>query len=91
MKKYVIERDIPGIGKMSPAELKVLAQKSNGILRDLGPGIQWVHSYVAGDKMYCVYYAANPGLILEHARCGGFPASKVSELAAIIDPTTGDP
>lgn len=91
MKKYVIERDIPGIGKMSPAELRALTHKSNGILRDLGPGIQWVHSYVAGDKMYCLYYATGPDLILEHARCGGFPATRISELAAIIDPTTGEP
>ena len=91
MKKYVIERDIPGIGKMSPAELRALAHKSNEILRDLGPGIQWVHSYVAADKMYCVYYAAGPDLILEHARCGGFPATKISELAGMIDPTTGEP
>jgi Nickel responsive protein SCO4226-like len=91
MKKYVIERDIPGVGKMSPAELRTMSEKSNAILRELGPGIQWVQSYVAGDKMYCIYYAANPDLILEHARCGGFPATRISELAAIIDPTTGEP
>lgn len=90
MKKYLIEREIPGAGKMSPAELRAVAQKSNGILRDLGTDIQWVHSYVVDDKIYCLYYAARPALILEHARCAGIPASRISEVAATIDPTTGD-
>lgn len=90
MRKYVIERELPGAGRMSAAELRATAQKSNGILRDLGPGIQWVHSYVVDDKIYCVYYAASPDLIREHARCSGIPADRISEVVAIIDPTTAE-
>ena len=89
MPKYLIERDIPGLGKMSPAELRAVSQKSNAILRELGPGVQWVHSFVTADKLYCVYYAANTELILEHARCTGVPANRISEVVAMIDPTTG--
>jgi Protein of unknown function (DUF4242) len=89
MPKYLIEREIPGLGKMSPAELRAISQKSNGILREHGPSIQWVQSYVTADKLYCLYYAANPELILEHARCTGVPANKISEVVAVIDPTTG--
>jgi Protein of unknown function (DUF4242) len=91
MRKYVIEREIPGVGKMSPAELRAVSQKSNEILRELGPGIQWIQSYVVDDKLYCVYLAANPGLIREHARCTGVPASRISEVVTMIDPTTGEP
>ena len=90
MPKYVVEREIPGVGKMSPAELKAISQKSVGILRDLGPDIQWVHSYVSDDRIYCVYNAPNVAIIKKHAECGGFPANRVSQVRAIIDPTTAD-
>ena len=89
MPQYVIERDLPGAGRLTAAELRVLAETSNGVLRELGPDIQWVQSYVTGDKIYCVYYARRPELIEEHARCGGFPATRISKVAAVIDPTTG--
>jgi hypothetical protein len=88
--KYVIERRLPGAGEMSPAELQALSEKSVGIIRDLGPDIQWVNSYVTGDAIYCVYNAANPEIIEEHARCGGFPADRISEVTTIIDPTTAE-
>ena len=90
MPKYVIERTIPGAGRLSPAELRGIAEKSNGVLRDLGPDIQWVQSYVVDDKIYCVYNAKNADLIAEHARCGGFPADRISKVATIIDPTTAE-
>ncbi len=90
MPKYVVEREIPGVGKMSPAELKAISQKSVGILRDLGPDIQWVQSYVSDDRIYCVYNAPNVAIIKKHAECGGFPANRVSQVRAIIDPTTAD-
>ncbi len=90
MPRYLIEREIPGAGKMSAAELRAVAQKSNGILRDLGPAIRWDHSYVTGDKIYCVYDASDPALIREHARCAGIPADRISEIVATIDPTTGE-
>lgn len=88
--KYVIERDIPGAGKLSPGELQGISQKSCGVLQNLGPQIQWVQSYVTGDKIYCVYIAPNEAMILEHARQGGFPANRVSEVSTIIDPTTAE-
>jgi hypothetical protein len=90
MPKYVIEREIPGVGKMSPAELKAISEKSVGILRDLGPKIQWVHSYVTDDKIYCVYNAPDIALIQKHAECGGFPANRISRVRTIIDPTTAE-
>jgi hypothetical protein len=90
MPKYVIEREIPGAGKMSAAELRAAARKSNGVLRDLGPDIQWVQTYVVDDKMYCIYYAANAELVREHARCTGFPADRISEVVAMTDPTSGE-
>jgi hypothetical protein len=90
MPKYVIERELPGVGKMSPAELKAISQKSVGILRDLGPQIQWVQSYVSDDKIYCVYNAPNVAIIQKHAECGGFPANKISLVRSIIDPTTAE-
>jgi hypothetical protein len=86
----VIEREIPGVGKMSPAELKAISEKSVGILRDLGPKIQWVHSYVTDDKIYCVYNAPDIALIQKHAECGGFPANRISRVRTIIDPTTAE-
>jgi hypothetical protein len=90
MPKYVIERDIPGAGKLTPAELTGISQKSCSVLSRMGPQIQWVHSYVTGDKIYCVYIAPNEDLVREHARQGGFPANRVSEVATIIDPTTSE-
>lgn len=89
MPRYVIERELPGTGQMSAEELKELSEKSVGILRELGPDIQWDHSYVVDDKIYCVYTANGPELIAEHARCGGFPVTRISEVKAIIDPVTG--
>ena len=90
MPKYVIERELPGAGKLSADELRDISQTSNKVLRDLGPDIQWDHSYVTDDKIYCVYIAANEDIILEHARCGGFPANVVAQVGTVIDPTTGE-
>jgi hypothetical protein len=88
MPKYVIERELPGAGNLSPQTLQQISQKSCGVLRELGPQIQWVQSYVTDDKIYCVYIAPNKELVLEHARQGGFPANSVAEVRSIIDPTT---
>jgi hypothetical protein len=90
MPKYVIEREIPGAGKLSSQQLQAISQKSCTVLRKLGPQIQWLHSYVASDKVYCVYIAPNEELIREHARQGGFPANRVSEVKTMIDPTTAE-
>ncbi|MSQ97140.1 MAG: DUF4242 domain-containing protein [Gemmataceae bacterium] len=90
MPKFLIERDIPGAGKLSAAELQAISQKSCGVLRGLGPQIQWVQSYVTGDKVYCVYIAPDEAMVREHARQGGFPANRVSEITSIIDPTTAE-
>ncbi len=90
MPKYVIERDIPGAGKLSAEELKGISQKSCGVLSNMGPQIQWLQSYVTGDKIYCVYIAPNEAMVREHASQGGFPANRVSEVASIIDPTTAE-
>jgi hypothetical protein len=90
MPKYVIERELPGAGKLSPAELKAISQKSVGTLLSLGPEIQWVTSYVVDDKLYCIYNAPSPKLIEEHARCGGFPANRISQVRAVIDPITAE-
>lgn len=89
MPKYVIERDIPSIGNFSPAQLGEASRKSCNVLHKLSPRVQWNHSYVTGDKMYCIYIAVNEEAVREHARLGGFPANRVSEVKAIIDPTTG--
>jgi hypothetical protein len=88
MRRYIIEREIPGAGKMTPDQLQGVSQKSCDVLKKLGPQIQWVQSYVTGDKVYCVYLAPNEEIIREHARQGGFPANRVSEVTTIIDPTT---
>ena len=88
MPKFVIERDVPNAGKLSAAELQGVAAKSCSVLNQLGPSIQWVHSYVTGDKIYCVYIAPNEALVREHAKLGGFPANRVSEVIATIDPAT---
>jgi hypothetical protein len=90
MPKYLIERDIPGAGTLSPQELQAISQKSCGILNKLGPQIQWVHSYVTDEKVYCVYIAPSAEMVLEHARNGGFPANRVSEIRSVIDPTTAE-
>ena len=90
MPKYVIEREIPGAGKLSPAELKAISQKSCGVLGTMGPQIQWLQSYVTGDKVYCVYIAPNEAAVREHATKGGFPANRVSAVTTIIDPTTAE-
>ena len=90
MPKYVIERDIPGAGKLSAEELKNISQTSCGVLNDMGPQIQWVHSYVTGDRIYCLYRAPNEQMVRDHAQRGGFPANRVSEVLAIIDPTTAE-
>lgn len=86
--RFVIEREIPGAAQMTPDQLRDAARKSNGVLRDLGPDIQWVQSYVAGDKIYCVYTAPSEALIREHAAKTGFPANRITPVAAVIDPTT---
>ncbi|HVU16420.1 MAG TPA: DUF4242 domain-containing protein [Candidatus Didemnitutus sp.] len=85
---YVIERDMPGVGNLSADELKGASQKSCGVLKDLGPQITWLHSYVTGDKLYCVYLAPNEEMVREHAKRGGFPANKISEVKTIISPAT---
>lgn len=90
MPKYVIEREMPGAGKLSPEQLRGASQTSCGVLNKLGPSIQWVESYVTDDKVYCVYIAPNKQLIEEHAKQGGFPANKISEVRAMIDPTTAE-
>ena len=90
MPKFVIEREIPGAGKLSEQELKAVSQTSCNVLRELGPEVQWLQSYVTADKIYCVYIAPNEELVREHARQGGFPANSVSRVTSIIDPTTAD-
>lgn len=90
MPKYVIEREIPGAGKLSANELHAISQKSCGVLRNLGPQIQWVESFVTADKIYCIYIAPNEQMVREHALQGGFPANRVSEVKRMIDPTTAE-
>jgi hypothetical protein len=90
MPKYVIERELPGAGQLTPQQLQAVSQTSCGVLRKLGPDIQWVHSYVTQDKIYCIYIAPNEALIREHATQGGFPANRISEISSSIDPTTAE-
>ena len=90
MPKYVIEREIPGAGKLSAEQLKAISQISCGVLSKMGSQIQWVHSYVSEDKIYCVYIAPNKDMVLDHAKQGGFPANLVSEVSTIIDPATAE-
>jgi Protein of unknown function (DUF4242) len=90
MPKYLIERELPGAGKLSPDQLKAISQKSCSVLNKLGPQIQWIQSYVTGDKIYCVYRAPNESMVREHAQQGGFPANKISEITTVIDPTTAE-
>lgn len=91
MPRYLIEREVPGAGQLSPAELRGIAAKSCTVLRELGPGIQWVESYVTDDRITCVYIAPNAEVIREHARRGGFPADAVRQIRSVIDPTTSEP
>ena len=90
MPRYVIEREIPNVGKLSSAELQGISQKSCNVLQNLGPQIQWLESYVTDDKLYCVYIAPDEKLVKEHARQGGFPADRISEVKSVIDPTTAE-
>jgi len=90
MPKYVIEREIPEAGKLSPEQLKAISQTSCGVLSGMGPQIQWVNSYVTANKIYCIYIAPNEAMVREHAMQGGFPANSVSQISAIIDPTTAE-
>jgi len=90
MPKYVIERELPGAGALPAETLQAISQKSCGVLKDMGPQIQWIQSYVTDDKIYCVYLAPNKEMVLEHAAQGGFPANSVAEVRAIIDPTTAE-
>ena len=90
MPKYVIEREIPEAGKLSPQQLQAISQKSCDVLRQLGPAIQWIESYVTDDKIYCVYIAPNEEIVREHAQQGGFPANRISEVKRVIDPTTAE-
>ncbi len=90
MPKFVIERDMPGLGKLTKEQLVGASQKSCSVLKSLGPQIQWVHSYVTDDKLYCVYISPDEATIHEHARQGGFPATRISQVKTIIDPTTAE-
>jgi hypothetical protein len=88
--KYIIERELPGAGKLSVAELAAITQKSNQVICDLGPEIRWLESFVTDDMLYCVYISPDEDILFEHARCGGFPINKVARIAAVIDPSTGE-
>jgi len=90
MPKFIIEREIPGAGSLTQSQLRDVSQKSVSVLRDMGPGIQWLHSYVTGDKVYCVYLAPDEAIIQEHARRVGIPANRVSAVRRLIDPTYAD-
>ena len=90
MPKYVIERELPGAGRLSAEQLQQISQTSCGVLSALGPRIQWLHSYVTGDKIYCVYIAPNEAMVRQHAEQGGFPANSISEVKTMIDPTTAE-
>ena len=90
MPKYVIERELPGAGKLTAEDLQGISQKYNKVIADLGPEIRWLTSYVTDDKIYCVYSAPSEEILFEHARCGGFPADRISMVSTVIDPSTGD-
>jgi hypothetical protein len=90
MPKFVIEREIPGAGKLSPDQLQGISQTSCGVLRKMGPQIQWIESYVTDDKIYCVYIAPDEEAVREHAKQGGFPANRISQIRSVIDPTTAE-
>lgn len=90
MPRYIIERSAPGVGKSSVTDMQNMAVKSNGVLRELGPDVQWVQSYVGADKIFCVYNAKNPEIVREHARLAGFPCDTITEVATILDPISGE-
>jgi len=90
MPKFLIEREIPGAGSLSPGQLQAISQKSCSVLNNLGPQIQWLHSYVTGNKVYCVYIAPNEKMVREHASLGGFPANSIAKILTVIDPTTAE-
>jgi hypothetical protein len=90
MPKFVIERDIPQAGSLTPQQLQAISQKSCGVLREMGPQIQWVQSYVTDDKIYCIYIAPNEDAVRKHAQQGGFPANRISQVRSVIDPTTAE-
>ncbi|HUK46953.1 MAG TPA: DUF4242 domain-containing protein [Terriglobales bacterium] len=90
MPKFVIERELPGAGQLTPDQLRAVSQKSCSVLNKLGPEIQWIQSYVTGDKIYCIYRAPNEEMIREHAKQGGFPANKISEIKNVIEPSTAE-
>ncbi len=90
MPRYVIERDLPGAGDLSPDEIRAISQKSCAVLEEMGPRIQWEHSHVTGDRIYCVYIAPDEAMIREHAQRGGFPANRVSQVARVIDPVSAE-
>ena len=90
MPKFVIEREILGAGKLKPQELQAISEKSCGVLREMGPKIQWVQSYVTDDKIYCIYIAPDEETIMQHAKAGGFPANRISKIRTVIDPTTSE-
>ena len=90
MPKYIIERDIPGAGRLSAQDLQGISRKSRDVLKAMGPEIQWIHSYVTDDKIYCVYIAPSEEMVREHAQKGGFPANRISEVKTVIDPTTAE-
>ena len=90
MPKFVIQREVPGAGQLNSSELQSIAKRSVGVLRQLGPEIQWIESYVTGDNLYCVYVAPDEEMIREHGRLGGFPVTKVSQVSHVIDPTTAE-
>jgi len=90
MPKFVIERDIPGAGKLSPQQLQAISQKSCGVLQSMGPRMQWVQSYVTDDRIYCVYIAPDEDTVRQHAQQGGFPANRISQIRSVIDPTTSE-
>lgn len=90
MPKFVIEREMPGVGALPSEELQAASQTSCGVLREMGPQIQWLHSYVTGDKLYCVYIAPDEAAVREHAERGGFPANRISRVVGMIDPTTAE-
>ena len=90
MPKYVIERELPGAGNLSAEELRGISATSNKVIGELGPEIRWLTSYVTDDKLYCVYVAPDEDILFEHARCGGFPANRITMVSAVIDPSTGE-
>jgi len=90
MPKYLIERDIPGAGSLTPEQFQAISQKSCNVINELGPQIQWIESYVTEDKLYCVYISPNEKMVREHANRGGFPANRISEIKTVIDPTTAE-